>query len=131
MYKVKDYMTSGLLYANNLFRPHHKQLSQLMIYATTACQSRCRHCSIWKKPIEHLAMEDIVRVMRSRCVKPYTTVGLEGGEFILHPQAESILDWFAHHHRNYTLLSNCLLPDRLIDYTVRFHPKHLTVLPVL
>ena len=125
MYKVTDYMTSGLLYANNLFRPHHKQLSQLMIYATTACQSRCRHCSIWKKPHEHLALEDIVRVMQSRCVKPYTTVGLEGGEFILHPQAESILDWFAHHHRNYTLLSNCLLPDRLIDYTVRFHPKHL------
>ena len=113
MYKVKDYMTSGLLYANNLFRPHHKQLSQLMIYATTACQSRCRHCSIWKKPIEHLAMEDIVRVMRSRCVKPYTTVGLEGGEFILHPQAESILDWFAHHHRNYTLLSK--IPQKRID----------------
>ena len=125
MYKVKDYMTSGLLYANNVFRPHHKQLSQLMIYATTACQSRCRHCSIWKKPHEHLDMEDIERVMQSRCVKPHTTVGLEGGEFILHPQAESILDWFARHHQNYTLLSNCLLPDRLIDYTLRYRPRHL------
>jgi len=125
MYKVKDYMTSGLLYVNNVIRPQHKWLSQLMIYATTACQSRCRHCSIWKKPLEYLDVEDIKRVMQSRCVKPYTTVGLEGGEFVLHPQAELILDWFARHHRNYTLLSNCLLQDRLIDYALRFRPRRL------
>jgi MoaA/NifB/PqqE/SkfB family radical SAM enzyme len=86
MYKVTDYLSSGLLYANNTLRPSHKQLSQLMIYATTTCQSHCRHCSIWKKPHEHLPLDDIVRVMQSRCVRPYTTVGLEGGEFILHPK---------------------------------------------
>lgn len=125
MYKVTDYLTSGLLYANNSLHPHYKQLSQLMIYATTACQSRCQHCSIWKKPHENLSFDDIVRVMQSNCVKPCTTVGLEGGEFILHPQTEQILDWFMHHHPNYTLLSNCLAPDRLIDLTRRYWPKHL------
>ena len=79
MYKATDYLTSGLVYANNALRPRHKKLSQLMIYATTACQSRCRHCSIWKKPHQHLSFEDIVQVMQSQCVRPYTTVGLEGG----------------------------------------------------
>ena len=39
-------------------RPRHKRLSQLMIYSTTACQSRCKHCNIWQKPVEHLSLED-------------------------------------------------------------------------
>ena len=125
MYKATDYLTSGLVYANNALRPRHKKLSQLMIYATTACQSRCRHCSIWKKPHQHLSFDDIVQVMQSQCVRPYTTVGLEGGEFLLHPQAAQILDWFCSHHPNYTLLSNGLDPVRLTDYTKRFRPKHL------
>ena len=125
MYKATDYLTSGLLYVNNTLRPHHKQLSQLMIYATTACQSKCRHCSIWKKPHEHLSLDDIVQVMQSHCVQSHTTVGLEGGEFLLHPQASQILEWFMNHHPNYTLLSNCLNPDKLIDHTIHFSPKHL------
>lgn len=125
MYKVTDYLSSGLLYANNTLRPSHKQLSQLMIYATTTCQSHCRHCSIWKKPHEHLSLDNIVRVMQSRCVSPRTTVGLEGGEFILHPQACQILDWFMHHHPNFTLLSNGLAPERLAALAMQYRPKHL------
>lgn len=125
MYKATDYLASGLLYANNTLRPRHKQLSQLMIYATTMCQSRCRHCSIWKKPHEHLSFDDIVRVIQSRSVKAYTTVGLEGGEFVLHPQADQILDWFMHNHPNYTLLSNCLAPERFVGLTRQFRPKHI------
>lgn len=125
MYNLKDYMLNGMLYANNSLRPRHKRLSQLMLYATTACQSRCQHCSIWRKPHEHLTLTDIKRIMQSRCVTRSTTVGLEGGEFILHPQAEVILKWFANNHRNYTLLSNGLAPDRLVSLVQRYTPKHL------
>ena len=53
MYKISDYLRNGVLYLNNTLRPHHKRLSTLMIYSTTKCQSRCKHCSIWKKPEEH------------------------------------------------------------------------------
>ena len=87
MYSFYDYAYNGLLYLNNIMRPRHKRLSQLMIYSTTACQSRCKHCNIWQKPVEHLSLEDIKRIMQSRCVTKQTTIGLEGGEFILHPQA--------------------------------------------
>ena len=87
MYTIYDYAYNGLLYLNNIMRPRHKRLSQLMIYSTTACQSRCKHCNIWQKPVEHLSLEDIKRIMQSRCVTKQTTIGLEGGEFILHPQA--------------------------------------------
>ena len=105
MYKVYDYVHNGLLYLNNSIRPGHKYLSQLMIYATTACQSKCRHCNIWQKKREHMSLEDIKRIMQSRCITSKTTVGLEGGEFILHPQANDILAWFRSNHPNYTLLS--------------------------
>ncbi|MBP3763854.1 MAG: radical SAM protein [Bacteroidales bacterium] len=125
MYNLKDYMLNGMHYVNNSIRPRHKRLSQLMIYATTACQSRCRHCSIWRKPHEHLSPNDIQLLMQSRCITRFTTVGLEGGEFILHPQAASILQWFSVHHRNFTLLSNGLAPDLLADYVQRFPPRHL------
>lgn len=46
MYRAKDYLYNGMLFVNNMIRPRHKKLSQLMIYATTRCQSRCKHCSI-------------------------------------------------------------------------------------
>lgn len=125
MYNLKDYLLNGSLYLNNSLCPRHKKLAQLMIYATTACQSRCRHCSIWRKPHEHLALEEIQRIVRSRCVTRQTTVGLEGGEFILHPQAEAILAWFRREHPNFTLLSNGLATERLVALVRRYPPRHL------
>ena len=127
MYSIYDYAYNGLLYLNNIARPHHKRLSQLMIYSTTACQSQCKHCNIWQKPVEHLSLDDIQQIMQSRCVTKRTTVGLEGGEFILHPQASDIMNWFREHHPNYTLLSNCLAPRRVIDAVRRYQPRHLYV----
>ena len=127
MYTIYDYAYNGLLYLNNIMRPRHKRLSQLMIYTTTACQSRCKHCNIWQKKVEHLSLDDIKRIMQSRCVTRRTTVGLEGGEFILHPQAEEIMAWFREHHPNYTLLSNCLAPRRVIDAVRHHQPRHLYV----
>ncbi len=127
MYSIYDYAYNGLLYLNNIVRPRHKQLSQLMIYSTTACQSRCKHCNIWQKPAEQLSLDDIKRIMQSRCVTKRTTVGLEGGEFVLHPQATEIMAWFREHHPNYTLLSNGLAPRRVIDAVRRYQPRHLYV----
>ena len=65
--------------------------------------------------------------MQSRCVTQRTTVGLEGGEFILHPQADEIMAWFQKNHPNYTLLSNCLAPRRVINAVRRYLPRHLYV----
>ena len=127
MYSIFDYAYNGILYLNNILRPHHKRLSQLMIYSTTACQSACKHCNIWQKPVQHLSLDDIKRIMQSRCITKQTTVGLEGGEFILHPQAAEIMAWFREHHLNYTLLSNCLAPRRVIEAVRLYHPRHLYV----
>lgn len=127
MYRIRDYAYNGLLYLNNITRPRHKYLSQLMLYATSRCQSKCKHCSIWKKQQEHLSLENIKQIMQSRCITKSTTIGLEGGEFILHPEANEIMEWFSKHHPNYTLLSNCLAPQKVIDAVRKYTPKHLYV----
>lgn len=127
MYNTSDYLRNGVLYLNNIIRPHHKRLGTLMIYSTTKCQSRCKHCSIWQKPEEHLSLGKIREIMASRCVTRYTVVGLEGGEFLLHPEAQAIMAWFKDHHPNYTLLSNCLAPRKVIEAVRQYHPKHLYV----
>ena len=128
MYSIYDYAYNGLLYLNNMMRPGYKRLSQLMIYSTTLCQSKCKHCNIWqKRPVEYLSLEDIQQIMQNRCVTQRTTVGLEGGEFILHSQADEIMSWFQENHPNYTLLSNCLAPRRVIDAVRRYQPRHLYV----
>lgn len=126
-YSAADYLRNGLTVFNNLCRPRHKRLTSLMLYATTRCQSRCQHCNIWQKPEEHLSLGDIARIVQSRCVTPRTVIGLEGGEFVLHPEARAILAWFRRHHPNYTLLSNCLAPDLVIAAAKEFRPKRLYV----
>lgn len=65
--------------------------------------------------------------MSSSCISRHTTVGLEGGEFVLHPQAAEILEWFQANHPNYTLFSNCLLPQKVIDLIRCYRPKHLYI----
>ena len=127
MYNARDYIGNGCIYLNNALRQRHKVLSQLMLYATTRCQSRCRHCSIWEKEVEHLSLETIKKIMQSRCIGKHTTVGLEGGEFVLHPQAEEIMEWFMENHPNYTLLSNCLASKKVTDMVKAYKPKHLYV----
>ena len=127
MYKISDYIHSGLVFVNNILRRQHKELTSLMTYSTSICQSRCQHCSIWKKPAENLSLDDIKKLMSSKCVTKRTVVGLEGGEFMLHPEADAILGWFDENHPNYTLLSNCLAPDKVIDAVKRHRPTHLYV----
>lgn len=125
MYKIGDYIHNGLLYLNNMARPRHKKLSQLMIYATTICQSRCKHCSIWQKPHESLTLEEIKAIVGSKCVTPKTVVGLEGGEFVLHPQYREIMAWLHENHPYYTLLSNGLAPAKVIDAVRQYKPVRL------
>src|ERR1700744_1731313 len=105
MYSKLDYMRRGMRFVNNKLRPGHKTLSTLMFYGTDLCDSGCKHCLIWaKRPVKHLPMAKIVEVMQSKCVTKHTTVGLEGGEFLLHPEAMDILKWFKENHPNFDLL---------------------------
>lgn len=128
MYKLDSYISRGKVFLNNQLFPGHKKLSTLMIYATDLCDSACKHCLIWaKRPVNFLPFEKIVEIMQSKCITPHTSVGLEGGEFMLHPDAEKIMEWFTIHHPNFDLLSNCLKPDGLIAAVKKFPPRRLLI----
>jgi MoaA/NifB/PqqE/SkfB family radical SAM enzyme len=128
VYGIKEYINRGSLFANNMLRPGNKKLATLMIYATDLCDSACKHCLIWaKRPPKHLPYEKFVEVMQSDCVTKNTMVGLEGGEFLLHPEALKIMEWLTINHPNFDLLSNCLKPDSLIEAVKKYTPKHLYI----
>ena len=128
MYGKNDYLKRGLRFVNNNLRPGHKKLSSLMFYATDMCNSGCLHCRIWeKRPPKYLTFEEIVKVMGSNCITKDTTVGMEGGEFLLHPEADKILEWFSINHPNYDLLSNCLIPTDVINAVEKYHPNRLYI----
>ena len=128
MYKVSDYINRGSRFVNNQLRPGHKKLSTLMIYTTDLCDSACKHCLIWaKRPVNFLPFETIKEIMQSTCITKNTSIGLEGGEFMLHPEALKILQWFSQNHKNFDLLSNCLKPDLLIGAVKEHTPRHLYI----
>jgi MoaA/NifB/PqqE/SkfB family radical SAM enzyme len=128
MFSLSEYAGRGYNLVHNRLRPEAKRLSSLMLYATDLCDSGCKHCLIWaKRPVTVLSFEAIVRVMQSKCIHASTVVGLEGGEFLLHPEADRILEWFSRNHANYDLFSNCLKPDGLIESVRRYKPRRLYI----
>lgn len=128
MYGIKDYVSRAKKFVNNKSNLGPRKLATLMIYATDLCDSRCKHCLIWvKRPVKYLSFEKIKEIMKSKAVSKDTAIGLEGGEFMLHPEAMEIMEWFSKNHPNFDLLSNCLKPDSLIEAVKKFPPKRLYI----
>lgn len=128
MYAAQNYINRGMTFLRNRWFPSRKKLSTLMIYGTDLCDSACKHCLIWtKRPVNYLPFETIKTIMESRCVTRKTTVGLEGGEFLLHPDAMDIMAWFNRHHPNFDLLTNALKPEAVIEAVNRNPPRRLFI----
>lgn len=123
-----DYLNRGYNFLHNKLFPESKRLSSLMLYTTDVCDSACKHCLIWaKRPATYLSFDKIIEIMQSKCVNKNTHVGLEGGEFLLHPEADSILEWFSKNHPKFDLFSNCLKPAKLIDAVKKYKPHRLYI----
>jgi MoaA/NifB/PqqE/SkfB family radical SAM enzyme len=128
MYIPFEYINRGMLFLHNKNFRSRKKLATLMFYATDLCDSRCKHCYIWdKRPVKFMSKDKIVELMHSDCVTKHTTIGLEGGEFLLHPEANDIMAWLQKHHPKYDLLSNCLKPENTIEASRKYTPKRLYI----
>lgn len=128
MYGFKSYLKRGKAFANNNLFTSNKKLSTLMLYSTDLCDSKCKHCLIWtKRPSCHLPFEKIKEIMSGKCVTKGTLVGLEGGEFLLHPEAFKIMEWLRANHPYFDLLSNCLKPEKTIEAVKKFPPTRLYI----
>jgi MoaA/NifB/PqqE/SkfB family radical SAM enzyme len=129
MFQTGEYLRRGSVFLNNQLFPGSKKLSTLMIYATDLCDSACKHCLIWaKRPVKYLPKEKIYElVTNNKCVTKNTRIGLEGGEFLLHPDALEIMEWFCKNHPKFDLFSNCLKPDSLLEAVRKFPPERLYI----
>ena len=93
--------------------PWPRQLTRIAVYATNRCNSRCRTCGQWRaEPKIDLPADVVLAVLRSPALSRFATMEIEGGEFLLHPEAERILEGLR--GRRYTLVTNGLLSDELI-----------------
>jgi MoaA/NifB/PqqE/SkfB family radical SAM enzyme len=128
MFEKSEYARRGYNFMHNKIFAGRKRLSSLMLYTTDLCDSGCKHCLIWaKRPPVFLSLDLMKRIMNSKCIHSSTNIGLEGGEFLLHPEANEIMTWFSTHHRNFDIFSNCLKPDLLIEAVMRHKPHRLYI----
>jgi len=128
MYKLSDYMKRGGIMLNNRLFPSNKKLASVMLYTTDRCNSQCRHCYIWEKtPKNNMSFNQIKSLLKSPAICKTTTIGLEGGEFMLHPEAGLIMEYLHHNHPNFDLLSNCVHTKKLISLVGIYPPKRLYI----
>ncbi len=106
----KYFLTS--LYNYHLIK--HRKISNLMLYVTNRCNSLCKHCYIWAaKPKHDLTLDAIRNVLNSKYLLKSASIGLEGGEFFMHPQWREILKLMK--GKNYVLLTNGIMTDLVIQ----------------
>ena len=97
----------------------------IQMYVTNICNSRCKTCSIWKnKTRQELSLEQIKKI-----VEPFKDADfvIGGGEAILHSDIENILEYLRAAKVNYTLLSNCILDERLKELITKYDVPNVTV----
>lgn len=98
----------------------------VQLYITNMCNSGCKTCTIWKnKERQELSLDDIKNVVQP--LKNTADFVIGGGEAILHSEIESILEWLEKENVKYTLLSNCIMFDKLKELIVKYNVPSVTV----
>ena len=95
----------------------------IVFEVTDACNSRCKHCSIWKfKPSKNmLSVEEIRKLLAEDMFSGLKTVLLTGGEAVIRKDIKEIIN-VIHEVRpkaEISLSTNGLLPERVLE-TVRY-----------
>lgn len=97
----------------------------IQMYITNMCNSHCKTCSIWKnKERQELRPGDIGMITT---LFPNADYVIGGGEAILHTDIDKILMQLHEDKINYTLLSNCILNQRLYDLIQKYEVPAVTI----
>ncbi len=101
-----------------------RRLTSVGIHTTTRCNGRCRTCNIWKKKKKvDITIKAVKSILTDET--PSTQYFLSGGEVLLHPEYEKILELFK--DKNFILLSNGILADKLIKTVKKFRIKRVVL----
>jgi len=98
------------------------KLYGLFFEVTDACNSRCKHCNIWrmKTTPNPLTVEEVEKIFQNSFFKDLKEVIISGGEPVLRPDLEELLLVMSKHIRPDVIMSlstNGLLPERVIKTT--------------
>ncbi|MEM2960617.1 MAG: radical SAM protein [Candidatus Bathyarchaeia archaeon] len=104
-----------------------KRIKQICLAVTDKCNSRCRHCYVWRTvPRNEFAVEELDRFFQNSNLSTLTSLSVSGGEPILREDIVKVLKtirrWY---DKDLILQSNCFLPDRLMDVVMQV--KDITV----
>src|SRR3989339_110121 len=94
-------------------------IKYIVFEVTDACNSRCKHCSIWKfKPKTNvLTAEELKKMLEDDIFKGLKTVLLTGGEAVLRKDIKEIISAIheARPKTEISLSTNGLLPERILE----------------
>ncbi len=109
------------LAAKSMKRP--VSVEYIVYEITDECNSRCKHCNIWKKPGGgSMTSDEIENVFGSGCFRDVRELIVTGGEPVLRPDIEENLLAIRRHIHPDALVSfstNGLLPERVLKTVER------------
>jgi len=92
-----------------------RRLTDIFLFVTNRCNSRCRTCAIWKKrppvDMDPKLIEKIVNQLEYQNLR----FAFLGGEFFLHPQYQQILALFDNRPQYFFVVTNGILTDRIVS----------------
>lgn len=102
--------------------------ANINMYLTNRCNSRCVICNHWEQPTKYdLSLKAIDDVISSRSVNR-SGILLQGGEPLLHPEFEKILELLKYKGvDNLVLLTNGTLTEKLIESVEKYKIKNVTI----
>jgi len=105
-------------------KPNPKKISYINFAITYECNSRCKHCNIWRKYKENkkivekeLKLAEIEKIFEeSQYLKNIQSIGLTGGEPFLRNDFIDLCGFFIKKYPNaiISIPTNALLPDLII-----------------
>jgi len=109
------------------FDVKRRKLRTVAILVTDRCMSRCRHCFIWNKKVNHDLDPEVIQrqILASDVISKDTYFELTGGEFLDHPRYEEILALFSEGGYDYMMLTNGMYPDQAIEAVRKYKVPNL------
>jgi MoaA/NifB/PqqE/SkfB family radical SAM enzyme len=104
----------------------NNELLTVIVYITERCNSRCKTCGIWrKKNPKDLPLELFGKILDG--IGMETTVCVVGGEPLLHPDIDGILEALSQKGCPFEVVTNGLMPERVVGLTERYGIPRVSV----
>lgn len=100
----------------------------IQFYLTDLCNSRCKTCDIWKIDLisvcKHVDYNKVIEIITQFPDADYV---FGGGEFTLYEYKDELLSYCRKHDINYTILSNAISINTLMELVDKYNIKNVTI----